>query len=127
MKKPLPETLSCMSPQLIVSDINRSLAFYTQKLGFTVNFRQEDFYAGIGCSGQSIHLKCGDPCREERERKRKLQDIDIVFGVTDLDAFYEEVLSKKVEITQPLREMPYGREFYFSDPDGYIFCAFAVN
>jgi predicted enzyme related to lactoylglutathione lyase len=25
-----------------------------------------------------------------------------------------------VQIVQPLREMPYGTEFYISDPDGYI-------
>jgi catechol 2,3-dioxygenase-like lactoylglutathione lyase family enzyme len=126
MKKTLSETLSCMSPQLIVSDMERSLDFYTQKLGFSINFRYEDFYAGIGCSGHSIHLKCGEVSSEERTRKRKNEDIDIVFGITDLEAFYEELQSKEVQITQPLREMPYGKEFYFSDPDGYIFCAFSV-
>jgi len=25
-----------------------------------------------------------------------------------------------VNIIEPLREMPYGREFYITDPDGYI-------
>jgi predicted enzyme related to lactoylglutathione lyase len=25
-----------------------------------------------------------------------------------------------LKITQPLRTMPYGTEFYISDPDGYV-------
>ncbi len=127
MKNTLPETLSCMSPQLIVSDLNRSLDFYVQQLGFTVNFKYEDFYAGIGCAGQSIHLKSGEVSQEERAHKRRNEDIDIVLGITDLKSFYAEIQSKQIEITQPLREMPYGKEFYFSDPDGYIFCAFSVT
>ena len=38
----------------------------------------------------------------------------------DQRRFYETVLSKDMEVIQPLREMPYGREFYIRDPDAYI-------
>ena len=48
-----------MSPQFLVADIDRSIEFYTQKLGFDVDFRYEDFYAGIIKDGFSIHLKTG--------------------------------------------------------------------
>ena len=46
-----------MSPQLLVADIDHSIEFYTKKLGFNVDFRYEDFYAGIIKDGYSIHLK----------------------------------------------------------------------
>ena len=109
-----------MSPQLLVADVERSIAFYTQKLGFTVDFRYEDFYAGIVREGFSIHLKRGKPSLEEKEGRRNNEDLAIVFSVDDIDGCYEELSNKSVAFVQTLREMPYGREFYVVDPDGYI-------
>ena len=60
-----------MSPQLLVADVDRSIEFYTKKLGFDVEFRYEDFYAGIIKDGYSIHLKASKPSIEERENRRK--------------------------------------------------------
>ena len=109
-----------MSPQFIVSDIDRSIGFYTDKLGFEVDFRYEDFYAAIIKDHHSIHLKLGVPSIEERKIKRKNSDIDIMFSVEDVEELHEELSKKQVEIIQPLRNMPYGMEFYIVDPDGYI-------
>ena len=113
-------TIKKMSPQLLVSDIDRSIEFYTSELGFEVEFRYEDFYAGINKEGFSIHLKSGDPCADERERKKENEDLDIVFSVHDINDLYHELLNKKVHILQPLCDRPYGKEFYIIDPDGYI-------
>jgi len=109
-----------MSPQLVVANLEHTLAFYIQQLGFDVDFRHEDFYAGIIKDGFSIHLKLGKPSPEERERKRNNEDLDISFSVEGIEALYQELSTKSVLITQPLREMPYGKEFYITDPDGYI-------
>ena len=109
-----------MSPQLLVADIEGSIEFYTKKLGFTVDFRFEDFYAGISKNGYSIHLKGGKPSVEERTNKRNNQDLDIVFSVDGIEHLYENYVNKSVKIIQPLRDRPYGREFYIADPDGYI-------
>lgn len=54
-----------MSPQLLVSDIDRAIQFYTKKLCFAIDFRYEDFYAGIIKDGCSIHLKAGKTSIEE--------------------------------------------------------------
>jgi len=109
-----------MSPQLIVADINRSIEFYTKKLGFEMDFLYEDFYAGISKDGFTIHLKVGKPSIEERRNKRKNEDLDIVFSVNKIEDLYKELSTKSVEFTQRLREMDYGKEFYIIDPDGYI-------
>jgi predicted enzyme related to lactoylglutathione lyase len=127
MKKTLPQTIHCMSPQLVVSDIGRSIQFYTKQLEFSLNFRHEDSYADVGFSGNSIHLKLGAPSKEEQERKRENEDVDIVFGVTDLDGLYETVKSKEIDIVLPLRVMPYGKEFYIRDPDGHVLAFFDVT
>lgn len=104
-----------MSPQLSVVSIERSLEFYTKKLGFSLDFRYEDFYAGIMKDGHSIHLKSGDiPDLNTKNR----DDLDITFSVDNIVRLYEEFLRKSIDIIQPLRDMPYGREFYIADPDG---------
>ena len=77
-----------MSLQLLVADINRSIEFYTKKLGFDIDFRYEDFYAGICKDGYSIHLKTGKPSIDERESRRKNEDLDIVFSVDGIEALY---------------------------------------
>jgi len=109
-----------MSPQILVTDIDRSIEFYTKKLGFDVDFLYEDFYAGIIKNGYSIHLKSGKPSTEERKNKRENEDLDIVFSVEAVEDLYTELVNKSVEITQPLCDRPYGKEFYIADPDGYI-------
>jgi predicted enzyme related to lactoylglutathione lyase len=104
-----------MSPQLPVAHIEHSIEFYTKNLGFSMDFQYEDFYAGIVKDGHSIHLKSGTPPVNDGKKK---EDLDIIFSVDSIERLYEEVLSKSIEIVQPLRDMPYGREFYIADPDG---------
>lgn len=127
MKTTLPATLHCMSPLLVVSDLKRSIEFYTGSLGFALNFEHGGFYAGLGIGPHSIHLKAGTPSSSERQRRRENEDVDLIFGVKDLDGLYEQVCSQALEIIQPLRVMPYGREFYVSDPDGYVQAFFDVT
>lgn len=109
-----------MSPQLVVADINHSIDFYTKKPGFIIDFRYEDFYAGISKDGCLIHLKAGKPSINERRSKRTHEDLDIVFSVEGIETVYEEFSGRSIELVQPLRDMPYGKEFYIADPDGYI-------
>ena len=124
-KKAIMDTVSHskirkMSPQLLVADIDCSLEFYTKKLGFTIDFRYEDFYSGISKEGFSIHLKVGKTLIRERQNKRDNEDLDIVFSVEGIEDLYEEISSRSVEFVQPLRAMDYGKEFYVADPDGNI-------
>ena len=53
--------------------------------------------------------------------KKDDQHNDIVFAVEGIEDLYVEISSQRsAEIIQPLREMPYGKEFYIADPDGYV-------
>ena len=120
MRTGIHSKIKKMSPQFLVSDIVHSIEFYTKKLGFDVEFRYEDFYAGIIKDGCSIHLKSGKPSIEERKSKRENMDLDIVFSVEGVENLYEEFVDRSIEIIQPLCDRPYGKEFYIADPDGYI-------
>ncbi len=124
MKVDLKNHLHCISTQLVVADIERSIQFYTGSLGFELNFKHEDFYAGLGAGPYSIHLKHGDRIPKNPEES---DHVDIVIGVTNLDSCYEAVQSESVTVIQPLREMPYGREFYIEDPDGHRLAFYDVT
>ena len=47
-------------PQLRTTDLAGSIRFYTETVGFTLDFQYEDFYAGIRAGGQVFHLKLAD-------------------------------------------------------------------
>ncbi|HTJ12643.1 MAG TPA: VOC family protein [Dinghuibacter sp.] len=108
-------TIKTMSPQLLVADLEWAITFYTEKLGFRLDFRYEDFYAGIVKDGVSIHLKCGEG--------RK--DFELTFSVPDVEGAYAAL--DGVTIAQPLREMPYGKEFYIADPDGNVLAFLQID
>ena len=116
-----------MSPQLLVADLTRSVAFYTQKLGFEIAFNYADFYCGITRGAYSIHLKSAAPTIAERAYRIENEHIDIMFSVEGIDALYAEISDKSIRVIQPLRDMPYGREFYIADPDGYIIAFLEEN
>jgi len=109
-----------MSPLFVVSNLEKSLAYYTQQLGFRIDFRYEDFYAGIVKDGCSIHLKLGNPNKEERTLRKEKEHIDLTFSISQIDDFFAIAQTKGLNIIQQLREMPYGKEFYIADPDGYL-------
>ncbi|HLY68300.1 MAG TPA: VOC family protein [Puia sp.] len=110
-----------MSPLILVADLGRAIEFYTTKLGFETGFLYEDFYAGLVKDGYSIHLKA-DPCTaDEMKATRENQNPEIIFSVENIEHLYKDCENKMVPIIQPLRTMPYGREFYIADPDHNIF------
>ena len=99
-----------------MSDIERAIRFYVEQLGFTMVFRYEDFYAGLENNGNTIHLKI----TEHPVKRKGYDDLDLIFSVEDLAGLFEEISKGEVNIIQPLREMPYGKEFYIADPDGNV-------
>lgn len=109
-----------ISTQLQVSNLERAIEFYTQKLGFDVQFRFEDFYAGIFKDGCFIHLKLND----QPAQPKPDESLEIMLTVDQIQAVYEELSAKGVHFTQTLRRMPYGSEFYIADPDGNVIAFF---
>lgn len=49
--------IKAIAPQLRTTDMDSSISFYTEKLGFELAFRFEDFYAGVKAGGSTFHLK----------------------------------------------------------------------
>lgn len=109
-----------ITPLLLVSNLEHAIAFYVQQLGFALAFTYEDFYAGIQKDGHSIHLKTDYNAARGGSQKSNDEELDLLFSVDNVAMLFEEISKKDIEIVQPLREMPYGSEFYIADPDGHL-------
>lgn len=112
-------SLQYIAPVLRVTSLERSLAFY-ERLGFALEFSYEGFYASVWREGCRLHLQCGPPAPRDQATIEREERIDVCLGVDDARALYDRFVTAGVDFTVPLRQMPYGREFYVRDPDGYI-------
>jgi PhnB protein len=112
-----------IAPILAVKDVDASLAFYIEKLGFEKVFVMQGpdgkstfAYVSIGYLGQ-IGL-------DARQAAAPLGS-GVVFMIyppeeVDLDKLYADVQSRGVAIAKPLRDEYWGdRTFSVKDPDGY--------
>jgi catechol 2,3-dioxygenase-like lactoylglutathione lyase family enzyme len=52
--------ISSAIAQLRTTNLAESIRFYTERVGLTLEFQHEDFYAGIRAGGQLFHLKLVD-------------------------------------------------------------------
>ena len=111
--------IAYVAPVLRVADLARALAHYRERLGFDVEFVHGDFYAAVMRDGCRVHLRCAP----EGTRPRDGIDADCVdacFGVRDARALAAHFERLGAAFAVPLREMPYGREFYLRDLDGNV-------
>lgn len=110
--------------QLRTTDLEASLAFYTSTLGFELDFRFADFYAGVRFGEQQfVHLKRvddGDPS------VRYVQDgghQHLFFSVDDVQSYYDRFSAAGVTIRQELMEHPWeARDFVVQDDQGHVLC-----
>ena len=112
--------LTYIAPVFRVPDLKRSVAFYRDQLGFDLDFIYEGSYASVSRDGCHIHLRCAPPAPRDQPPLAPDQFIDASIGVQNAEALSATFKSAGVTFAQPLRQMPYGLEFYVRDPDGYV-------
>jgi len=113
-------SLTYIAPVFRVADLARSLAFYRDKLGFGVDFVFESFYAGVSRDGCHLHLKHATPAPRDQQAFELAEQIDVCIGVRSAEELFVDFAAAGVPFVVPLRQMPYGTEFYVRDPDGYV-------
>ena len=122
-----------VTPNLIVSDIDRSLRFYRDVLGFSVVTTVPDAapFVFVWLQRDNIHvfLNAREGVSEDLPvlASRAIGGTNTLFMVlesdsaeTGVDALFAEV-SGKASVVMPLKTQFYGmREFGIEDPDGYV-------
>ena len=75
---------------------------------------------GICRDGCHIHLKRAPLKARDQTAFEREEDIDVCVGVQSAESLSVSCAAVGVPVVVPLREAPYGLEFYVRDPDGYV-------
>lgn len=118
------QAIGGIAPFFIVADLDVSLAFYRDKLGFDVVFRgpvDDPFFGIVRRDAAMIMLKCVgvDPLPNcERQPQARW---DAYVDVPDPDALAAELESRGVRFSVPLKDTDDElRGFELRDADGYV-------
>ena len=119
-------TVESVSPFFIAGDVERSLAFYRDKLGFSVVFQstepphQTPFFAIVSRDGAMVFLK-GSGAALPNPQRYSWARWDAYFYVPDPDALAAEFEGRSVRFSDSLKDTHDGlRGFELTDPDGYV-------
>jgi hypothetical protein len=95
-----------------VSNLDDSLKYYIESLGFSQRFRFGD-YAGVQYGEVQIHLS-----GPKAENKRGIGQGGVYIFCDDVDGYYSEVTAKGVRTQAECKNYEYGmRDFVIEDPD----------
>lgn len=123
----MPYEIKKLTPNLIVSSVEQSLAFYCDVLGFaktaTVPENPPLVFAAVQSGSVEIFFNARGPAVEEYPSLAKLPiggTLTLYMEVQGVEKIYTE-LKHRVKVTMPLEKKFYGvTEFAFEDPDGYV-------
>jgi len=117
--------ISAISPSFIVSDVDETIAFYRDQLGFETRLREPDenpFFAIIGRDGAQIFIKADkDVSPLPNSKRHPFMRWDAFVYVPDPDALAAEFADHGAAFSKPLEDTHDGLHgFEICDPDGYV-------
>jgi uncharacterized glyoxalase superfamily protein PhnB len=123
----MPHELKKITPNLVVSSVERSLAFYRDVLGFTLTATVPDappyVFAALTSGPIEVFLNAREAAVEEYPelKDRPIGGTFTMFiEVVNIRESYE-TLKSHVRVIMPLEKKWYGvTEFAFQDQDGYV-------
>ena len=123
----MPHHLNKLTPNLIVADVDRSVAFYRDVLGFALEQTVPDaspyVFAIVKSGDVQIYLNAPGPAVEEYPALKGRPiggTLTLFIDVADIRGSYAQ-LKDRVQVVMPIEKKWYGpTEFAFLDPDGYI-------
>lgn len=109
-----------IAPQFFTTQLQRTLAFYTDTLGFECLSVWQDVYAIVSRDGCNIHFRVAEPPAPNPDKYAD-ELLDAYVFVKDVDALHAEYAARGVEFSRPLGDTPWGsREFVVKDCDGRL-------
>jgi catechol 2,3-dioxygenase-like lactoylglutathione lyase family enzyme len=113
-------TISSVIAQLRTTDMGESIRFYTEKIGLALDFRYEDFYAGIRAGSQVFHLKFVDAQDPSIKFVDDGDHFHLYFGTDDVAALAETLKQRGIRLEQDVHATPWGtRELVIKDNQGH--------
>ncbi len=113
-----------LTPLLFVDDINRSLAFYTNLLGFELKQKWEPegklAWCLIARGGAELMLQ--QACEEDGLAAGRGRGVGFYFACNDADAMHAEFLANGLTLDPPKVAFYGMKQLFVKDPDGYELC-----
>jgi catechol 2,3-dioxygenase-like lactoylglutathione lyase family enzyme len=118
-------SLQAISPSFIVSDVEQTIAFYREKLGFETRIQEPErdpFFAIVGRDGAQLFVKAErDVLPVPNHKRHRHLRLDAFVYVPDPDALAAEFAGHGATFSEPLKDTHDGlRGFEITDPDGYV-------
>jgi len=120
---PATTTILGAEPQLFVTDMTAAIAYYLDRLGFSLAFSYGEpaFYAQIARDGARLNLRATDG--PIGFRSGNSDALSATLTVEDAKPLFLEFQRAGAIFHQPLRTEPWGaRTFIIADPDGNLLC-----
>ena len=120
-----PETLRLrdISPSFTVTDLQRSIAFYRDVLGFVIGDEWRENGQIQGCemrAGRVLFMLTQDDFAKGRDRQKGVGTRLHVSTAQDIDRLAAEIKARGGTLDQEPADMPWGeRVFMLTDPDGF--------
>lgn len=112
--------ISSAIAQLRTTDLAASIDFYTTKMGLTLEFQYQDFYAGIRAGSQLFHLKLVDEKDPSIEFVDRGEHFHLYFETDDAAATANALKRNGVQLVKDVHETAWGtREFVIKDNQGH--------
>jgi len=112
--------IKAIAPQLRTTDMAATIAFYTEKLGFTIAFNYEDFYAGIRAGDHTFHLKLVDEPDPSIPFVDEGGHLHLYFETDDIAAIAERLKKNGVTVVKDIHETDWQtREIVLHDDQGH--------
>lgn len=117
-----PEILA-VQPQVFVTDLDRAIAFYRDRLGFSVAFTygEPPFYGQVARDGAALNLRHVDRSPWDAAMGRAEDLLAATFVVANAKALFLAYKDAGVPFHQAYREQPWkAHDFIVADPDGNL-------
>ncbi len=112
--------ISRITPQLRTTDLESSLGFYTNKLGMSIEFQYQDFYAGVRAGTQVFHLKQVDEKDPSIEFVDHGDHFHLYFETSDIETVAAELKANGVTLVKDVHETPWAtKELTVKDDQGH--------
>jgi catechol 2,3-dioxygenase-like lactoylglutathione lyase family enzyme len=112
--------ISSAITQLRTTDLAASIRFYTTKMGLTLEFQYQDFYAGIRAGDQLFHLKLIDEKDPSIDFVDKGEHFHLYLETDDAAAAADALKRNGVNLVKDVHETAWGtREFVIKDDQGH--------
>ncbi len=109
--------------QLRTTDLAASVRFYTTKIGLTLAFQYQDFYAGIRAGAQIFHLKLVDEKDPSIAFVEQGEHFHLYLETDDAAAAAQALKNNGVPLVRDVHETAWGtKEFVIKDDQGHTLC-----